>query len=82
MKNNIIIKDWIGNILYEGSYKSKKVDQVLRANYCKCKQCKAYRRGDGDDYCKDSEYSGYIGDFSISWEDESRKDNVYEFINY
>ena len=82
MSNDIIIKDWAGNVLYEGSYKSKKVDEVLEANKCKCKQCRNYRKGKGDDYCANSEHTGYIGDFSISWSDENRTDNVYEFINY
>lgn len=82
MNNNIIVKDWIGNVLYEGNYNSPKVGQVFRANYCKCKQCKAYRKGKGDDYCSDSEYTGYIGEFEIFWSDENRTDNVYEFINY
>lgn len=81
-RDNIIIKDWTGNVLFEGNYNSKKIDKVLNANKCKCKQCKAYRKGKGDDYCSNSESTGYSGDFSITWIDENRNDNVYEFINY
>lgn len=80
--NNITIKDWAGNELYNGSYKSKKVDVVLNANRCKCKQCKEYRKGKGNDYCTDSNHTGYAGDFYIAWDDETRNENIYEYINY
>jgi hypothetical protein len=37
-KDKIIIQDWTGRILFEGSYKNKEVDKVLEANYCDCKK--------------------------------------------
>ena len=80
--NDIQIIDWAGNILFEGNYNSPKVDRVLKANRCKCKQCKNYRKNIGEDYCADSEHSGYLGDFHVQWSDKNRNDNVYEFINY
>ena len=80
--NYIRIKDWTGNVLFEGRYDSKEVDEVLEVNRCKCKQCKNYRKGIGDDYCESSEHTGYNGDFSVYWCDDNRNDNVYEFIHY
>ena len=35
--DQIVIKDWTGNVLFEGDVNSKKVDRVLKANWCKCK---------------------------------------------
>lgn len=73
MKNNIIIQDWTGKILYKGSYKSKQVNKVLDANRCDCK-----------DTCDKCDGTGYKGDFEVMWENEElhENDNVYEFINY
>lgn len=74
MNNNIIIKDWTGNILYEGDKDHPNVDKVLDANRCAKAPC--------DDRCPSCDGTNYIGDFEVYWQDESRKDNVYEFINY
>lgn len=73
MKNFIIIKDWAGNILFQGDYKSKKVDLILDDNRCGC---------DFNEECMKCEGSGYTGDFTVHWEDEKDKRNVYEYINY
>ena len=71
MKNEIIIQDWTGKILFQGNYKDKTVDKVLDANRCKC--------GSG---CKSCDESGYSGDFEVYWTDGRDARNVYEFINY
>lgn len=71
MNNKIIIKDWTGRILFAGNYKDKLVDKVLDANRCTCLEG-----------CKECDDTGYRGDFEVYWQDENRKDNVYEFINY
>lgn len=76
MNNNIIIKDWTGNILYEGDKDHPNVDKVLEAN-----RCKSWRHGTYDD-CNDCDGTGYSGDFEVYWQDENRRDNVYEFISY
>lgn len=75
MNNNIIIQDWAGNILFKGDYRDKEVDHVLEANQCRCYD------SDGE-YCSSCDGTGYIGDFEVYWQDENRRDNVYEFINY
>lgn len=71
MKNIIIIQDWAGNILFEGNYKSKKVDAVLDANRCNC-----------ESGCSKCDGTGYKGDFEVYWENENDTRNVYEYINY
>lgn len=71
MKNQIIIQDWTGKILFEGSYKNPEVDRVLDLNRCKC-----------SDGCIECDHSGYSGDFEIYWTDETDERNVFEFINY
>lgn len=71
MKNQIVIQDWAGKILFEGHYKDKEVDEVLDANRCDC-----------DDECDQCDGTGYKGDFEVYWKDESDQRNVYEFINY
>jgi hypothetical protein len=76
--NNIKMVDWTGKILFEGSYKSKKVDEVLLAN--KCEKCEVYNENEHPcPHCNDT---GYTGDFEVVWIDEDRTDNVYGFINY
>jgi len=89
--NNIIIKCWSGKILFEGSYKDPKVDEVLEAN--RCKDCNGtgeleqayavngFARVDHIE-CPECSGTGYSGDFSVHWQDSDRKDNVFEFINY
>lgn len=76
MKNHITITDWAGNVLYEGHYKRKAVDEVLDAN--RCKACNDDTRDD----CKECDGTGYSGDFEINWADEADERNVYEFVNY
>lgn len=73
MNNKIIIQDWTGRILFAGNYKDKLVDQVLDANRCNCLDSST---------CKKCGDTGYSGDFRVYWQDETREDNVYEFINY
>lgn len=83
MNNNIIIKDWTGKILYDGDSRHPDVDKVLEANRCKNDHDSIpsfmYLGGAGCWYCNDT---GYSGDFEVYWQDETRRDNVYEFINY
>lgn len=80
--NNIIIQDWTGKILYQGSYKSKQVDKVLEAN--KCDICKKLIELGDESQCHMCDGTGYAGDFEVIWENEAdhENDNVYEFINY
>lgn len=77
MKNEIIIQDWVGNILFQGLYTDKEVDDVLDANRCYC-----HSSVEEIEDCAKCDNTGYIGDFEVYWTDESRKDNVYDFINY
>ena len=72
-RDQIIIEDWTGRLLYKGSYKLPEVDNVLNVNRCSC-----------DDGCKACDDSGYIGDFEVYWAyPELNQDrNVYEYINY
>jgi len=76
LKDQIIIKDWAGNILFEGNYKDKQVDQVLEAN--RCQHCQI----DGYEVCEVCEGTGYWGEFEVYWKDENDERNVYECINY
>ena len=73
MKNQIVLQDWAGNILFEGHYKDKDVDRVLDANRCDC---------DYTPDCEKCEETGYIGDFEAYWQDENDTRNIYEYINY
>lgn len=77
MKDQIRIIDWAGNVLFEGNYKSKEVDHVLKVNACKCKFNDSL-----NDYCKACDCTGYKGDFEVFWLDSNDERNVYEFINY
>ena len=70
----IKITDWTGRVLFEGSYKDPKVDQVLDANRCTSKVC--------NDICQWCDGSGYSGDFEVNWLNQNDTRNVYEFINY
>lgn len=72
---NIIMKDWAGNVLFQGPCDDKQVDAVLDANRCACV-------ADRQNECDVCNESGYSGDFSVQWEDSTRTDNVYECINY
>lgn len=79
---NIEIIDWVGNKLYQGPYDDDDaVDAVLQAN--RCSACLKVDGGHKDD-CKECNDTGYDGDFSVCWSDESDKNgcNVYEYINY
>lgn len=76
--DNIRIDDWAGNILFEGNYKDKEVDQILEANKCPPKTCVLDFEGE----CENCDSTGYSGDIEVCWQDEDREDNVYEFINY
>jgi hypothetical protein len=76
MKDQIVIKDWTGQELFRGHYESHGVDEVLDAN--RCSKCDENIDSDCD-YCNGS---GYHGDFSVYWLDESDERNVYEMINY
>ena len=79
MNNQIIIQDWAGNILFEGYYHESDVDKVLEANRCyKCEGNTNIKRDD----CETCDSTGYWGDFEVYWKDPSRRDNVFEFINY
>jgi len=71
--DNIIMKDWAGNVLFQGPYNDTQVDAVLNANRCEC---------DHDEDCHDCNGDGYAGDFSVEWLDYTRTYNVYEYINY
>ena len=73
MKNNIIIQDWAGNILFQGDYKNTKVDLILDNNRCGC---------DSNPECAKCEGTGYEGDLEIYWQNENDKRNVYEYVNY
>lgn len=75
--DNIIIEDWAGNCLFKGDYRDSDVDKVLDAN-----RCSACAKAPCDDGCPNCDDTGYWGDFEVFWEDEKRKDNVYEYINY
>lgn len=72
MKDQIIIIDWIGNLLFEGHYEDNQVDEVLNANRCHCL---------GED-CDDCNGTGYTSNFYVYWKDEQDERNVYEWINY
>lgn len=48
MNNNIIIKDWAGNVLYEGDKDHPNVDKVLEANHC----WEDYTQAKGEKYLK------------------------------
>lgn len=76
LADHIIIKDWAGNILYQGHYGTGEVDRVLAAN--RCKHC----RRNKNEFCLKCDDTGYSGDFSFSWLDEKDGRNVYEYINY
>lgn len=78
--DNIVIIDWAGNVLFRGHYQDKKVDKVLDAN--RCKECPS--GDDRYDACDKCDDTGYSGDFSVEWEEETahENENVYEFINY
>lgn len=84
MKDQIIIKDWTGKILFKGHvlHDGKKIDAVLEVN--RCKPCKKYQaKNDSlNSKCKICDGSGYSGDFSVEWVDKSNEENVYECINY
>jgi len=72
---SIRIDDWACNNLYIGDYDSSEVDQVLDANRCSC---------DSGTDCQLCDGTGYSGDITVAWVDESDKHdcNVYEYINY
>lgn len=82
MKNHIIIKDWIGNILFEGYKDSKVIDKILDANRCSCCLENSEKDLSSQDECLQCDDTGYIGDFAVYWVDENDDRNVYEFINY
>ena len=80
MKNKeIIIKDWAGNILFEGDYDDhKEVDKVLDAN--RCTACVNRKTNDkAFPVCDDT---GYFGDFGIYWVDDENEGEVYDYVNY
>lgn len=77
--NDIIIEDWTGEVLFEGDYNDSEVDDVLDANRCPEVTCQ--REGE-ETTCSDCDDTGYVGEFEVKWSDESRDDNVYEYINY
>lgn len=76
MKNVIVIQDWAGNVLFEGNYQDKEVDQVLDAN--RCSKCDDFE----GQHCDECDDTGYSGDFEVYWKDSKDKRNVYEYINY
>lgn len=79
----IVIQDWAGNILFEGLYTDKEVDQVLDANRCTfCKDGVPSFMVTKGSICWECDDTGYKGEFEVYWTDEKREDNVYEFINY
>jgi len=73
MKNSIIIIDWAGNVLFEGNYEHKRVDEILDANRCDCSV---------PFDCPDCNDTGYKGDFEVHWKDPNDTRNVYEWISY
>ena len=75
---DITIACWSGKQLYIGAYDDKEVDTVLDANRCK------FCNHDLDINCEHCDGTGFSGDFTVHWNDESDKDgcNVYEYINY
>lgn len=75
--DEIIISDWTGVILFEGSYKDKEVDKVLDANRC-------VEKHNDNEVCCVCNDSGYSGDFEVYWKYRSHDmgENVYECINY
>lgn len=86
-QNDIVMKDWAGTILFQGSCDSGQVDRILRKN--KCKHCDGQGAFPlfGDDYkdeteCTVCDGTRYSGDFSVHWVDSSDARNVYEYINY
>ena len=83
-KDQIKIVDWAGNILFQGLYWSMEVDRVLKAN--KCPECKDWSTfsavPENPDECQACDNTGYEGDFEVTWVDQTREDNVYEYINY
>lgn len=87
LADHIVMKDWAGNILYQGHYGSGEVNRVLGAN--RCKRCKNgvfefYQKGEkkSEHECDACNGTGYSGDFSVYWLDEKDTRNVYEYINY
>ncbi len=83
--NEIIIKDWCGNILFEGHFEDEMVDTVLDAN--RCRGCNSHipeiNNGRNKPYrCADCGGTGYSGDFTVAWKDTNNETNVYESINY
>ena len=71
----ILINDWTGKELFYGNCFDNEVDLVLEANRCSTCACGGFP-------CKECDGTGYGGDFTIEWVDTTRKDNVYEFVNY
>ncbi|GAB1376865.1 hypothetical protein MASR1M48_17170 [Lactococcus petauri] len=78
--DRITIKDWAGNVLFEGDFKDEGVDKVLNAN--RCLLCGDMTDQQKQQECPKCEDTGYTGDFNVAWVDKARTDNVYEFINY
>ena len=83
---SIRIDDWACNLLFIGDYEDPKVGEVLESNRCSCDAGTTYEDKlypSGID-CKICEGTGYEGDFTVSWVDESDKEgcNVYEYISY
>ena len=72
-KDEIIIQDWAGNILFQGDYRMMEVEAVLNANRCEC---------DSVEICGECEGTGYKGDIEIFWTDKNDKRNIYELIDY
>lgn len=82
-KDIIIIKDWTGRELFKGHYKNSKVDEVLRANRCPCRDLELSGvQLDDNEECEQCNGTGYETDFEVHWLNENDKRNVYEFINY
>ena len=84
MNNNIIIKDWAGNILFQGPFDTKEVDKVLDTYRCWVNHDnlpKPRTLGRNVD-CSNCNDTGYSTEFEVYWEDGRRTDNIYELINY
>jgi len=81
----IIIQDWTGKTLFEGSYLDEKdIDKVLDANRCDCDETMTELQHEME-VCPSCNDSGYSGDFEIYWKYpdlRDKDDNVYEYTNY
>jgi len=84
-KTEILILDWTGATLYEGSYKNEsEINKVLDANRCNCENDMTALEHEIM-ICPNCNDTGYLGDIEIYWkypELQDKESNVFDYINY